>query len=138
MVVVVVVVLLLMVPLLLLIFLPSASEHLLGSEDVHEGNGSGDSLKGEHGGHGDHGGASLGVLNLLVASKLIGREPSLEVEGVNSEVTGRLGGLAAEVVSGVSDALSLSDDDESEDAGKDAGLLLSEDAGGLSPVRIVG
>ena len=111
---------------------------LLSTKDVHERNGSRDGLKGKHGSHGDHGSTSLSHLDLFEAGLFLGGKRVLEVERVEASVTGGLGRLATEVITGVSDTLSLGNRDEGKNGTEPDGLFLGKDTKSLGPVRLLG
>jgi hypothetical protein len=117
----------------------STDSDLLGTDHVHDGDRSRDGFKGKQGSHGNHGGTSVLHLNILVASILLGRKLLLQSKVVKVEVTRfRLGGLAPEIVSGMSDTLALRNGNETQDGSEPNGLFSGEGSKSLGPVRLVG
>mmetsp|Transcript_60671 Transcript_60671/g.179928 ORF Transcript_60671/g.179928 Transcript_60671/m.179928 type:complete len:243 (+) Transcript_60671:224-952(+) len=112
--------------------------HLLSTEDIHDGDGSGDGLEGKQRGHGDHGGPSVLKLDDLVPGLLLLGQLGLESPDIESHVTGSLGSHAAEVIPGVTNTLPLGDGNEEQDSGEPRGLLGLEDPEGLGPVGFDG
>jgi hypothetical protein len=110
--------------------------NLVGTKDVHEWDGSRDGLKGEEGSHGDHSSPSVLDFNSLVTLVLLGGKLLLESEVVEVQVTGGLGGLSSEVVSGVANTLTLTDGDDEEDGSEDFWALGGENSEGLGPVSL--
>mmetsp|Transcript_16258 Transcript_16258/g.23944 ORF Transcript_16258/g.23944 Transcript_16258/m.23944 type:complete len:222 (+) Transcript_16258:244-909(+) len=107
---------------------------LISPENVHKRNRSRNALESEQTCHGNHSSTSLSHLNLLVSLEFFLAQLSLETQVVESVVTRCLGSLTAEVISTVSDTLTLSDADHHEDTCKPSGLLCCEDTEGLGPV----
>jgi hypothetical protein len=110
--------------------------NLVGTKDVHEWDGSRDGLEGEEGSHGDHSSPSVLDFNSLVTLVLLGGKLLLESEVVEVQVTGGLGGLSSEVVSGVANTLTLTDGDDEEDGSEDFWALGGENSEGLGPVSL--
>ena len=117
----------------------STVSNLLGTDNVHNGDRSGDGFKGKQGSHGNHGGTSVLHLHILVASILLGRKLLLQSKVVEVEVTlFALGGHAPEIVSRMSDTLALRNGDQTQDGSEPDGLFDGKGSKSLGPVRLVG
>jgi hypothetical protein len=110
--------------------------NLVGTKDVHEWDGSGDGLEGEEGSHGDHSSPSVLDFNSLVTLVLLRGKLLLESEVVEVQVTGGLGGLSSEVVSGVANTLTLSEADDEKNGSKDTWVLGGENSESFGPVGL--
>ncbi len=103
-------------------------------EDIHERDGSGDAFVGEETGHSDHSSSSILLFYNLVSFYFLGAQFLGQSQNVESKVTRSLGGLSSEVISGVSNTLSLSDGNEEENGSEESGAFRSKDTEGLRPV----
>jgi hypothetical protein len=110
---------------------------LLGTKDVHDWDGSRDGFEGEKRSHGDHSGSAVLHLDTLVAFVLLGGKLLLHTEVVEVQVTRDLGGLASEVVAGMSNRLTLSDSDSEQNSSEPCRLLNGEGSKSLGPVSII-
>ena len=105
---------------------------LVSSEKVHDGDGSGDCFEREQRCHGDHSSTSVDELRLSVSFLFLWGKLLLQSQVVKVHVTRGLGRLSSEVVTGMSNTLTLSDHDESKDSSEPGGLFCGKNSKSLT------
>lgn len=113
--------------------------YLVSTKNVHNRNGSGDSLHGEKRGHGNHGSSAILQLYLLVSGVLLGGHFRLHAKVVKVEVAHiRLAGFSTEAVTSVPYRFTFGDRNEGKDNAKPDRLFSSENSKSLGPVGLLG